>query len=89
MKEDEDVSVKMRLQELAKVHEEDLTHLFDRRGIDRKLYDENVAFEDHLNEIEGVEGYLTSIRMLKLMFSPEYVLHSIEHDEETFSLTMR
>jgi hypothetical protein len=57
---------------------EDLTHLFDEKGIDRNLYEDDVSFEDPLTRYDNIDGYLFNIGMLKNVFKPRYVMHSIE-----------
>ena len=49
---------------------EDLTHLFDDRGIDRSLYEPTVRFEDPLTKYDDIEGYLFNIAMLRRVFDP-------------------
>lgn len=56
---------------------EDLTHLFDARGIDAALYAPDVSFEDPLTKYESFAGYAFNIQMLRRVFSPEYVMHDI------------
>lgn len=57
---------------------EDLTHLFDDRGIDPGLYEVDVRFEDPLTRYDNIQGYLFNIGMLKNVFRPTYTMHSIE-----------
>ena len=56
---------------------EDLTHLFDARGIDAALYAPDVSFEDPLTKYDSFAGYAFNIQMLRRVFSPEYVMHDI------------
>jgi hypothetical protein len=56
---------------------EDLTHLFDDRGIDRSLYEPTVRFEDPLTKYDDIEGYLFNIAMLRRVFDPTYTMHAI------------
>lgn len=56
---------------------EDLTHLFDARGIDASLYARDVSFEDPLTKYDSFAGYAFNIQMLRRVFSPEYVMHDI------------
>lgn len=57
---------------------EDLSHLFDDRGIDKSLYASDVSFEDPLTKYDNIDGYLFNISMLKRVFDPTYTMHSIE-----------
>jgi hypothetical protein len=57
---------------------EDLTHLFDAQGIDENLYEADVRFEDPLTKYDNISGYLFNITMLKNVFKPSFVMHSIE-----------
>ena len=58
-----------RLSQLATFLEEDLTHLFDERGIDKSVYADNVKFEDPITKYSSIDGYLLNINMLKNLFS--------------------
>jgi hypothetical protein len=57
---------------------EDLSHLFDDKGIDKSLYASDVSFEDPLTKYDNIDGYLFNISMLKRVFDPTYTMHSIE-----------
>ena len=56
---------------------EDLSHLFDDRGIDKSLYASDVSFEDPLTKYDNIDGYLFNISMLKRVFDPRvhHALH--------------
>lgn len=43
---------------------EDLTHLFDDKGIDESLYDERVVFEDPITSYGSVKGKVTFTHIL-------------------------
>ncbi|XP_074281031.1 uncharacterized protein LOC141605975 [Silene latifolia] len=55
---------------------EDLPHLFDDQGIDAAAYDERVMFRDPITKHDTIAGYLFNISFLKLVFSPNFQLHS-------------
>ena len=74
------------LQKLKQDLTEDLSHLFDDRGIDPKLYAENVVFTDPLSKYESFSGYNFNIQMLKNVFKPIYTMHSIEKTND-FEIT--
>ena len=76
------------LQKLKQDLTEDLSHLFDDRGIDPKLYAENVVFTDPLSKYESFSGYNFNIQMLKNVFKPIYTMHSIEKTND-FEITTR
>ena len=76
------------LQKLKRDLTEDLSHLFDDRGIDPKLYAENVVFTDPLSKYESFSGYNFNIQMLKNVFKPIYTMHSIEKTND-FEITTR
>jgi len=63
--------------------EEDLGHLFDERGIDKSIYDDNVNFEDPITRYSSIDGYLFNIQMLRVLFTPEFILHKIYPVSET------
>ncbi|OIT22782.1 PREDICTED: uncharacterized protein LOC109217134 isoform X1 [Nicotiana attenuata] len=54
---------------------EDLPHLFDDQGIDRKAYDDYVKFRDPITKHDSIDGYLFNIAMLKQLFKPDFQLH--------------
>lgn len=53
----------------------DLPHLFDDVGIDRSAYDDRVRFRDPITRYDDIDGYLANIRLLKLVFRPDFYLH--------------
>lgn len=55
----------------------DLPHLFDEQGIDRSMYDAVVQFRDPITKHDTIDGYLFNIRLLKLLFSPDFQLHRV------------
>lgn len=57
---------------------EDLSHLFDSKGVDKSLYSPTVSFEDPLTKYDNIDGYLFNIQMLKQVFDPTYTMHSIK-----------
>ncbi|XP_062178797.1 uncharacterized protein LOC133883478 [Phragmites australis] len=64
-----------RLKEFLRV---DLPHLFDDVGIDRAAYDDRVRFRDPITRHDTIDGYLFNIRLLKLLFRPDFYLHSVK-----------
>jgi hypothetical protein len=64
-----------RLAEFLRV---DLPHLFDDVGIDRTAYDDRVRFRDPITRHDTIDGYLLNIRLLKLLFRPDFYLHSVK-----------
>uniref|UniRef100_A0A0A9D7Q0 Uncharacterized protein n=1 Tax=Arundo donax TaxID=35708 RepID=A0A0A9D7Q0_ARUDO len=56
----------------------DLTHLFDDVGIDRAAYDDRVRFRDPITRHDTIDGYLFNIRLLKLLFRPDFYLHAVK-----------
>ncbi|KAK1265168.1 hypothetical protein QJS04_geneDACA021360 [Acorus gramineus] len=73
--EEERATVVVDVEGLVGFLYEDLPHLFDERGIDRAMYDERVRFRDPITKHDTIDGYLFNIRMLKLLFRPEFQLH--------------
>jgi len=71
------------LREMSTFLEEDLKHLFDQKGIDRKIYADNVKFEDPITRYDSIDGYLFNIQMLRYLFTPEFILHSIKEVSPT------
>ncbi|KAJ4789225.1 SOUL heme-binding family protein [Rhynchospora pubera] len=57
---------------------DDLPHLFDEQGIDRSMYDERVQFRDPITKHDTIDGYLFNIKMLKVLFQPDFLLHSVK-----------
>ncbi|RWV90895.1 hypothetical protein GW17_00046860 [Ensete ventricosum] len=55
----------------------DLPHLFDEQGIDRTKYDDRVMFRDPITRHDTIDGYLFNIRLLKLLFRPDFYLHRV------------
>lgn len=55
----------------------DLPHLFDEQGIDRSMYDDRVKFRDPITKHDTIDGYLFNIRLLKLLFRPDFLLHYV------------
>jgi hypothetical protein len=64
-----------RLAEFLRV---DLPHLFDDVGIDRTAYDDCVRFRDPITRHDTIDGYLLNIRLLKLLFRPDFYLHNVK-----------
>ncbi|XP_039843946.1 uncharacterized protein LOC120703827 [Panicum virgatum] len=56
----------------------DLPHLFDDVGIDRSAYDDRVRFRDPITRHDTIDGYLLNIRLLKLLFRPDFYLHAVK-----------
>ncbi|KAL6602940.1 hypothetical protein ACP70R_043301 [Stipagrostis hirtigluma subsp. patula] len=56
----------------------DLPHLFDDVGIDRAAYDDRVRFRDPITRHDTIDGYLFNIRLLKLLFRPDFYLHAVK-----------
>lgn len=56
----------------------DLPHLFDDVGIDRSAYDDRVRFRDPITRHDTIDGYLFNIRLLKLLFRPDFCLHAVK-----------
>ncbi|CAN6163569.1 unnamed protein product [Urochloa humidicola] len=56
----------------------DLPHLFDDVGIDRSAYDDRVRFRDPITRHDTIDGYLFNIRLLKLLFCPDFYLHAVK-----------
>ena len=56
---------------------EDLTHLFDAKGIDAALYASDVSFTDPLTKYDSFAGYKFNIDMLREVFKPTYTMHDI------------
>ncbi|OEL22425.1 hypothetical protein BAE44_0016554 [Dichanthelium oligosanthes] len=56
----------------------DLPHLFDDVGIDRSAYDDRVRFRDPITRHDTIDGYLFNIRLLKLLFRPDFYLHAVK-----------
>uniref|UniRef100_A0A0E0LD71 Uncharacterized protein n=1 Tax=Oryza punctata TaxID=4537 RepID=A0A0E0LD71_ORYPU len=63
---------------LAEFLREDLPHLFDDVGIDRSAYDDRVRFRDPITRHDTIDGYLFNIRLLKLLFRPDFYLHHVK-----------
>ncbi|CAN1124328.1 Heme-binding-like protein At3g10130, chloroplastic [Linum perenne] len=57
---------------------DDLPHLFDDRGIDKKAYDDGVQFRDPITRYDGINGYLLNIAALKTLFQPKFQLHWVK-----------
>ncbi|XP_044442209.1 uncharacterized protein [Triticum aestivum] len=66
-----------RLEEFLKA---DLPHLFDDVGIDRSAYDDRVRFRDPITRYDDIDGYLANIRLLKVIFRPDFYLHDVKQD---------
>ncbi|XP_020588147.1 uncharacterized protein LOC110029974 [Phalaenopsis equestris] len=67
---------------------DDLPHLFDEQGIDPSMYDSRVRFRDPITKHDTIDGYLLNIRLLKLLFSPDFQLHRV-WQSGPFELTTR
>ncbi|KAL0905799.1 hypothetical protein M5K25_024238 [Dendrobium thyrsiflorum] len=76
------------LKELIDFLYADLPHLFDEQGIDRSMYDSRVRFRDPITKHDTIDGYLFNIRLLKLLFSPQFQLHRV-WQTGPFELTTR
>ncbi|CAN1125935.1 hypothetical protein LINPERPRIM_LOCUS4748 [Linum perenne] len=57
---------------------DDLPHLFDERGIDRKAYDDRVQFLDPITRHHDLDGYLLNIAALRTLFRPKFQLHWVK-----------
>ncbi|KAK7411225.1 hypothetical protein VNO78_02658 [Psophocarpus tetragonolobus] len=66
------------IQQLVGFLYEDLTHLFDDRGIDETAYDERVFFRDPITKHDTLSGYLFNISLLKTLFRPQFQLHWVK-----------
>ena len=82
------------MQRLSIFLEDDLINLFNDKGIDSSKYAKDVQFIDPITKYDNLEGYLLNIRMLRYLFSPEFILHGIRRtgcDELTtrWSMNMR
>ncbi|KAJ8637671.1 hypothetical protein MRB53_011938 [Persea americana] len=64
--------------ELVEFLYEDLPHLFDEQGIDRTMYDDRVRFRDPITKHDTIDGYLFNIKLLKLLFRPNFQLHHVK-----------
>lgn len=62
------------LDELSAILSEDLSHLFDDKGVDPNLYAKSVEFNDPITKYDSIQGYLFNIKFLKLFFRPEFYL---------------
>ena len=71
------------LSDMSSFLEEDLKHLFDETGIDRNIYADDVKFEDPITRYDSIDGYLFNIQMLRYLFTPEFILHTIKEVNET------
>ncbi|KAL4194661.1 hypothetical protein AMTRI_Chr05g69610 [Amborella trichopoda] len=71
-------SVEVDMEEMIEFLRSDLPHLFDDQGIDSSMYDERVTFRDPITRHDTINGYLFNIRLLKLLFSPTFQLHSVK-----------
>ncbi|GAX74999.1 hypothetical protein CEUSTIGMA_g2445.t1 [Chlamydomonas eustigma] len=56
---------------------EDLSHLFDDKGIDANAYEAVVDFRDPITKYSDLSGYLFNIAFLKQAFNPCFELHDI------------
>lgn len=56
----------------------DLVHLFDEQGIDKSMYDQKVEFRDPLTKYDSLNGYLLNIQFLRLLFRPNFELHTVK-----------
>ncbi|URE43299.1 vacuolar ATP synthase [Musa troglodytarum] len=65
------------LKDLVEFLYADLPHLFDEQGIDRTMYDDRVRFRDPITGHDTIDGYLFNIRLLKLLFRPDFYLHHV------------
>jgi hypothetical protein len=77
--------------DLVEFLREDLTHLFDDRGIDVTKYDNVVTFRDPITSYGTIQGYVANIKFLKNIFQPRFTLHDIKQtgdDEISFRWTM-
>lgn len=71
--------------ELVEFLYEDLPHLFDEQGIDRTMYDDRVRFRDPITKHDTIDGYLFNIRLLKLLFRPNFQLHHVKQVPPLFN----
>eukprot|EP01023_Acetabularia_acetabulum_P034175 TRINITY_DN3209_c0_g1_i1.p1 TRINITY_DN3209_c0_g1~~TRINITY_DN3209_c0_g1_i1.p1 ORF type:complete len:403 (-),score=60.35 TRINITY_DN3209_c0_g1_i1:106-1314(-) len=60
----------------------DQMHLFDDVGIDPNLYEDVVDFRDPVTKYDNIQGYIFNIKMLKNVFSPDYIMHDIRKTGE-------
>jgi Uncharacterized conserved protein (DUF2358) len=66
----------------------DLPHLLDEQGIDRSMYDERVRFRDPITKYDTIDGYLFNIKLLKVLFQPDFQLHSVKQVRKLFEAVM-
>mmetsp|Transcript_12003 Transcript_12003/g.21284 ORF Transcript_12003/g.21284 Transcript_12003/m.21284 type:complete len:379 (+) Transcript_12003:30-1166(+) len=66
------------IEERIQFLQRDLTHLFDEQGIDSSAYNDKVEFLDPITKYDSLEGYLFNIKMLKVVFKPQFQLHDIQ-----------
>eukprot|EP00249_Psilotum_nudum_P001516 c14009_g1_i2 orf=610-1887(-) len=79
------------MKELLAFLEDDLVHLFDETGIDKRRYERNVEFRDPITRHNTLDGYLFNIQMLRFLFSPIFELQCVKQtgpNEITFWWTM-
>ncbi|CAL5186792.1 unnamed protein product [Lathyrus oleraceus] len=68
----------VNLEQLAAFLSDDLSHLFDDKGIDKSAYDERVFFRDPITKHDNLSGYLFNISLLKTLFTPQFHLHWVK-----------
>lgn len=68
----------VNLEQLAAFLYDDLSHLFDDKGIDKSAYDERVFFRDPITKHDNLSGYLFNISLLKTLFTPQFHLHWVK-----------
>lgn len=66
------------MEQLAAFLYDDLSHLFDDKGIDKSAYDERVFFRDPITKHDNLSGYLFNISLLKTLFTPQFHLHWVK-----------
>ncbi|KAK9149749.1 hypothetical protein Scep_008506 [Stephania cephalantha] len=72
----------LEVDELVKFLYADLPHLFDEQGIDRTMYDDKVKFRDPITKHDTISGYLFNIQLLRMLFSPDFQLHSVKQSPD-------
>ncbi|CAG9465527.1 unnamed protein product [Pedinophyceae sp. YPF-701] len=85
---DQASAIDVKMEEMAEFLRKDLVHLFDDVGIDRSMYSDKVEFRDPLTKYGSISGYLANIKMLGVLFRPQFFLHDVRRTGE-YELTTR
>lgn len=73
----EEFDTEEELTEMAEFLAEDLRHLFDEQGIDKRRYASEVTFLDPITRHTTIGGYLGNIEFLRKAFKPDFLLFSV------------